>query len=167
MDLPKRKPTRLRGFDYSSENYYFITICTHNRQRLFGCVGDGLDRSEVGFSEFGRIADEELRKIPVRMSDARIDKYVIMPDHIHAILVLGCNGDSERSRPFPTLSTVVGLLKSGVSRRIHGIEPGIRVWQKSFYDKIIRDEQGYLEAWEYMDENPHKFLLHATSEEGK
>ncbi|MEG2571087.1 MAG: transposase, partial [Clostridia bacterium] len=73
----------------------------------------------------------------------RIDKYVIMPNHVHAIIVIGC-GDN------------VGLYKSGVSKRIHEIRPNIIIWQKSFNDRIIRNEQGYHEAWKYIDENPSK-----------
>jgi hypothetical protein len=71
--------------------------------------------------------------------------------------MIGCDNGAERSRPFPTLSTVVGLYKSGVSKLIHKTKPEIKVWQKSFYDRIIRNEQGYREAWLYIDENPQKW----------
>ena len=87
----------------------------------------------------------------------RMDKYVIMPDHIHAIIIIGCNDALERSSQFPTLSTVIGLYKSGVSKRIHEIKPDIKIWQKSFNDRIIRNEKGYLEVLKYIDENPLKY----------
>ena len=70
--------------------------------------------------------------------------------------MIGCDGQTERSRPFPTLSTVVGLYKSGVSKRIHQILPNIQIWQKSFYDRIIRNEKGCSEVCKYIDENPMK-----------
>lgn len=78
-----------------------------------------------------------------------------MPNHVHAIIVIN---NEERSRPFPTaLPTVIGLYKSGVSKRIHQLNPDLNVWQKSFYDHIIRDENEYLRVWKYIDENPIKW----------
>ena len=70
-----------------------------------------------------------------------------------------CDIQTERSRPFPTLSTVVGLYKSGTARKIHEKYPGMEVWQKSFYDTIIRDEKAYSEIWQYIDENPLKWQI--------
>ncbi|MEG0570434.1 MAG: transposase, partial [Oscillospiraceae bacterium] len=157
MELLNRKSTRLANYDYSNENYYFITICTHNRQMLFGNVGNGLDHSEIKLNHYGEIAKNELLNIPNHFEGVRIDKYVIMPDHIHAIIVIGCDGKTERSRPFPTLSAIVGLYKSGVSKLIHEIEPDIKIWQKSFNDRIIRNEQGYREVWQYIEENSLKW----------
>jgi putative transposase len=154
MELPDRKHTRLPGFDYSSQNYYFVTICTHNKVRLFGeTSSDGIKPSR-----FGEIARTELLEIPGHFEGIQIDRFAVMPDHVHAIILIGCDG-AERSRPFPTLSGVVGLYKSGVSKRIHEIEPDIPVWQKSFYDRIIRDEQAYREVLQYIDENPLKRAL--------
>ncbi|MEG2875783.1 MAG: transposase [Hydrogenoanaerobacterium sp.] len=146
MELPNRKPTRLASYDYSNQNYYFITICTHNRLHLFGDVNK--------LNVFGEIAKTQLLNISNHFEGIYIDKYVIMPDHIHAIVVIGCGGKAERSRPFPTLSTVVGLYKSGVSKRIHEIYPNVEIWQKSFNDRIIRNEQGYLKICKYIYENP-------------
>jgi len=141
--LSKRKLPRLPGYDYSAENYYFVTVCTQQKRCLFG---DG-----TALSPLGKLAESELLHISERIPGVRIDKYVVMPNHIHAIVVLGCDG-AERSRPLPTLSTVVGLYKSGVSRLA-----GEPIWQKSFYDHIIRNEESYLEIWRYIDENPLKW----------
>lgn len=81
-----------------------------------------------------------------------------MPNHIHAIIIIGCNGtETERSRPFPTLSTIIGLYKSGVSKKIHKASPNLKIWQKSFYDKIIRNQKGYEEVCRYIIENPLKY----------
>lgn len=149
MGLPNRKPTRLANYDYSNQNYYFVTICTYNKLKLFGDVNE--------LNVVGEIAKNELLNIPNHFEGIRVDKYIIMPDHIHAIIIIGCNDEPERSRPFPTLSTIVGLYKSGASKRIHEIKPNIKIWQKSFNDRIIRNEQGYREAWQYIDENPLKW----------
>ena len=149
MEFPKRKLPRLRGFDYSSDNYYFVTICTHEKRCLFGSIQMP--------SVYARMAEEELLNIPKHYERVRIDKYVVMPNHVHAIIVLGCQTNTERSRPLPTLSTVLGLYKAGVSRKIHEISPDIKVWQKSFYDTIIRNEEAYQSMWKYIDENPLKW----------
>ena len=93
-----------------------------------------------------------------KYENVRISKYVIMPNHIHAIIVIeACS--AERSKPFPTLSTIVGLYKSGVARHIHKNEPNIKVWQKSFYDHGIRNQQDYDEIWQYIENNPLKYAL--------
>ncbi|MBR3803651.1 MAG: transposase [Clostridia bacterium] len=151
MKLPKRKSPRLPGFDYSSENYYYVTICTHNRKDLFG-MPDNL-------TVYGEIAEKHLLNIEKHYDGILIDKYVIMPNHIHAIIVIGCDPEAERSRPFPTLDTILGLYKSGVSREIHQILPRLKVWQKSYFDKIIRNKEAYLEVYRYIEENPIKWII--------
>ncbi|MBR3610411.1 MAG: hypothetical protein IKL57_02950 [Oscillospiraceae bacterium] len=118
MELPKRKLTRLAGYDYSKTNCYFVTICTEERKELFG--------KPDNLNIFGKIAREELLKIGKHYSGVFIDKYVIMPNHIHAIIVIK-KEKAERSRPFPTLSQVVGLYKSGVTKKIHEIKPDLKV----------------------------------------
>ncbi len=148
MQLPNRKHNRLAGYDYSKQNFYFVTICTRNKSNLFYCENE--------LNNYGLIAEKELKNIHKHFEGVWVDKYVIMPNHIHAVIVIGCNGVEERSRPFPTLSTVVGLYKSGVSRQIHKESPNIVVWQKSFYDEIIRNENAYLEVLQYIEENPLK-----------
>ena len=148
MDLPNRKRLRLVGYDYSSPNYYFITICTDQKRCIFGkptCLND-----------WGKLAESELLDIPNHFPGVMIDKYVIMPNHIHAIVVIKDVGE-ERSRPFPTLSTIMGLYKSGVSRKIRALSPGAVIWQKSFYDHVIRNEKEYLDDWSYIDQNPGKW----------
>ncbi len=150
MELPNRKCQRLKNYDYSNEGYYFVTICTKNKEKLFcSILYDDNGEAIINYTGYGVVVEKHLQKICVWHNDIKIDKYVIMPNHIHIIFVIGCNGETERSRPFPTLSTIVGLFKSGVSREI-----GVPIWQKSFHDHIIRDEKGYLKIWEYIDNNP-------------
>ena len=146
-----RKPNRLKDYDYSSNGYYFVTICTYNKAHIFGSVIDGT----VLMNQFGCIAAEELENIACHYELIFAIKYVVMPNHVHAIIVIN---NEERSRPFPTaLPTVVGLYKSGVSKRIHQLNPDLNIWQKSFYDHIIRDENEYLRVWKYIDDNPLKW----------
>ena len=160
MELPKRKSIRLKDYDYSQDGAYFITICTHNKECILGeIVGNGLDHSEnvnpicsMKLNCYGEIVENELKNISEHFSYITIDKYVIMPNHIHAIILIDNDYKTERSRPFPTLSTVIGLYKSGVSRKSE-----TQIWQKSFHDHIIRNEKEYLEIWEYIDINPLKW----------
>ena len=164
MELPNRKPTRLPNYDYSNQNYYFITICTHNKLKLFGEIDCEMVKtisyvSAVNLNLYGEIVKSELLNITNHFDNIYIDKYVIMPDHIHAIIVIGCVDEIDGSRTFPTLSTIIGLYKSGVSKRIHEIEPNIKIWQKSFYDKIIRNGKGYLAICKYLEENPLKWEM--------
>ena len=154
MDLPKRKHQRLKSFDYATEKYYFVTICTMDKHNLFGDLINQNDTVKMHYSLMGEIALKHLKEIENHFDEIKIDKYVIMPNHIHIIIVIGCNGNSERSRPFPTLSTVIGLYKSGVSREV-----GCKIWQKSFHDHIIRNKNDYLKIWEYIENNPLKWDL--------
>lgn len=158
--FPKRKRNRLYGYDYSEEKYYFVTICTQNRKNLLAnIVGDGFNRPvKVTHTYYGLIAKRHLLDVPSHFENVFIDKYVIMPNHIHAIIVIGCS-QTVRSRPSPTLSTIVGQYKSGVSRQL-----GFPLWQRSFYDHIIRKESDYEEIWKYIDENPAKWFYDSLYE---
>ncbi len=149
MEFPNRKRNRLKGYDYSTQNYYYVTVCTHNKKPLFGEP----DR----LNEYGKIAEKDLLDISKHFDGVKIDQYVIMPNHIHAIIVIGCDGNvRERSRPFPTLPTIMGLYKSGVSRQIHEKDKSVKVWQKSYYDEIISADPHYLNIWQYIESNPFK-----------
>ena len=149
MNLPKRKLPRLAEYNYANGGYYFVTICTHNKNNLLGDIN--------GLNELGRIVRTELENIPAHFENIKIDKYVIMSNHIHCIVVIDCDSGAERSRPFPTLSTIIGLYKSGVSKQIHMVHPDVIIWQKSFHDHIIKSEAEYRSIWQYIDENPVKW----------
>lgn len=145
MKLPVRKKLRLENYDYSSDGFYFVTICTDRKKCIFGYPGR--------LNRFGKIAESELINIPDHYKGIKIDKYVVMPNHIHAIIVLGCDPDIN-SGNIPSLDTVVGSYKSGVSRKIHLLDPQIKVWQKSFNDHVIRNDTDYNGIWTYIDVNP-------------
>ena len=118
-DKPVRKSTRLNNFDYSTPNYYFITICTNNKKCIFG-------NSER--NTYRIIIEKEIESIGNHYSGVTIDKYVVMPNHVHMIVVL-TEGKSS-------LNQIIGQFKSGVSRKIHEINSEICVWQRteSHYD---------------------------------
>ena len=147
-EFSTRKRIRLQGYDYSQNNYYFITICTYEKSQIFGI--------EDHLTDFGKIAENCLRKIQDVFSGVRVDKYVVMPNHIHAIVVFERN-TAARMYACPTLGTVIGNYKAAVSRDIHLIDPKRTVWQKRYYDHIIRDQKDYKKIWTYIDENPVKW----------
>ena len=158
-ELPARRNIRLKKFDYSSEGYYFVTICVKDGHMMLGeIVGNGLARSAyIELSDYGIIANREMQKISSHYSDVMIDQYVIMPNHIHAIVIIRggirrLDGTTERASPFPTLGNIIGGYKAGVSRLC-----GFSLWQKSFYDHIIRSDADYLRIWQYIDDNPAKW----------
>ena len=148
MDYPVRKKQRLADYSYTSHNYYFVTICTKNRVHLFGLPGK--------LSCWGKVAERELLAVESHFSTVKIEKYVVMPNHVHAIISIGCNSKLPDAN-CPTLSSVVGLYKSGVSRIIHEKVPELAVWQKSFFDHVIRNRHDYQGIWTYIDENPAKW----------
>ena len=135
---PVRKKKRLQSYDYSTSNYYFVTICTHEKQCIFGNINEKND--------FGRIVEKSIEEIQVHFPDAIVDKFVVMPNHIHFIFYLQ-GGKSS-------LEHVVGSFKSYVTKQIHAIDPHCLVWQKSFHDHIIRDEKSYQNIWLYIESNP-------------
>ncbi len=138
-----RKSTRIPRYDYSAENYYFVTICTKNMQCIFGSI--------FRPNALARIAQEEMLRIPEHYQNVTVEKFVVMPNHVHAIIIISGTGIHEKG---PTLNSVVGSYKSGVTRRIHQMVPGIIVWQRSFHDHVIRNQHSYERIWTYIENNP-------------
>ena len=141
--FPVRKNPRLPQFDYSAPNYYFITICTYEKSCLFGTPGQ--------LNRYGKIAAFGLQEISKHFSSIRLDIFVVMPNHVHAIVVL------EKSDY--NLSNIIGQYKSFVSREIHKINPEIKVWQTSFHDHVIRNDREYQKIWQYIQCNEQKWEL--------
>ena len=137
-DIPTRKANRLRGYDYSQNGAYFVTVCAKDRREIFGnIVGDGLARpAYTQLSEYGTIVEDDLRKIPMHYCCVTVDCYIVMPNHIHAIIIINDNAIQGRASPSPTLGNIVGGFKSGVSRRCD-----FPIWQRSYHDHIIRARQ--------------------------
>jgi len=150
-ELPKRKNIRLKDFDYSKNGYYFVTICTKDRKNLFWeSVGADIIRPHL--SEYGKIVNTAINAIALHYPNMKIDEYVIMPDHIHMILIIYNDGNGRMvSAPTKPLSTVIGQMKRWVSKEI-----GFSVWQKSYYEHIIRDDADYMIKAEYIKNNIKK-----------
>ena len=154
-EIPKRKQNRLQSYDYSSCGAYFITICTAKRYNHFwqnetdAAVGASIARPrEIELSQYGKTVDEAVKNISVIYPSVSVDHYIIMPDHIHLLLSIRAD---ENGRPMvaPTVSRIVQQLKGYVTKRI-----GRPIWQKLFYDHIIRSKEDYNEHLKYIYENP-------------
>ena len=164
--LPQRKEIRLKEYDYNTSGYYFITICTKNKAKiLWDIVGTGvLDGPKTKLSEYGEIADQQIKIMSDFYDYISVDKYVIMPNHIHLILHVH-SGPSGRpkngpsGRPVPTTPSTNSAVSKfvGTFKRFCNRKYGKNIWQSRSYDHIIRGEQDYKEIWEYIEENPAKW----------
>ena len=156
MELRQRKKIRLRDYDYSRPGSYFITICTYNRENFFWSsnpVGADIIRpSHRTLSQYGIIIEQAIKDIPTHYIGTKVDKYVIMPNHIHMILTLLQTHGRMITAPTKPVPTIIGQMKRHVSKRT-----GVAFWQKGYYDHIIRDESEYLRICEYIETNPAKW----------
>lgn len=159
MELRQRKKNRLAGYDYGQPGCYFITICTNGREHFFW---DGTPTHRVGadiirppvpvLSRYGRIAEWAIQNIPRYYPNAAVDKYVVMPNHVHMIVSVTCQDGRIISAPTKAIPTIVGQMKRIVSQKA-----GFPIWQKGYHDHIIRDDADYWRIWEYIDNNPAKW----------
>ena len=142
--LPVRKQNRLKGYDYSQNGIYFVTMCSKDKHELFShiVVGDGLARPEL--TDIGNEICNVIDYVNNRYNQCKIIQYVIMPNHVHLLIQI-----AGRASPSPTVGNIVGGIKSGVSR-IVGFSP----WQRSFHDHIVRNEEDYSRIAEYIQNNP-------------
>ena len=160
-----RDSIRLKGHNYSSEGFYFITICTEGRRCLFGTIVNG----EMVLNDYGKIVDNEWKNtIKIRNEDVVLHEYVIMPNHIHAIIQIRrgvshtpkemSHTPKEMSHtpfqsPSKTLGAIVRGFKGAVSKQI-----GKSIWQRNYYESIINDEQAFENISKYIRNNPAKWV---------
>ncbi len=150
-ELPKRKKNRLENYDYSQCGAYFLTICVQNHEQILweNNVGATCGRP-FPLSNYGQIINNEIQCIPSRYNGTvYIDKYAIMPNHIHLIIVLQTMDVNGRPQVAPTISRVVKQFKGAVTKQI-----GWSMWQKSFHNHIIRNNDEYEKIWDYIEYNP-------------
>ena len=155
MELPKRKPNRLKDYDYSQNGGYFVTICTRNKEKLLcNIVGGGaFDAPQVVLTETGKIVEKYILSTN-KIDLVTVEKYVVMPNHIHLLIFID-NAYGTSKAPSPTnaiLPHLVSTLKRFCNRDI-----GENIFQRSFHDHVIRDENDYRKIWEYIDTNPAKW----------
>ena len=156
MELPQRKHPRLKDYDYSQNGAYFVTVCTCGKEKTLGeVVGDGFPVPKL--SAIGQLARQIIDQIPQRFPTVRAEKYVIMPNHLHIILCF--DSGHGTGDPSPTLGEVMGWFKYQVTKAVNQSRntPGAKVFQRSYYDHVIRNEADYLRVWQYIVENPRKW----------
>jgi putative transposase len=171
----RRRSIRLQDYDYSQAGAYFITICTHEHECIFGEITGGIMHP----NELGEIVAAEWQHTSVVRPTVELDYYVVMPNHFHGILVLAdssCRGMACRApgSPIPpvpkrvfgnavanSIPTIVGAFKSAVSRRINALQstPGGNVWQRNYHEHVIRDERDLARIREYIANNALKWEL--------
>lgn len=161
--LPQRRSPRLPEYDYSSPGAYFITICTQGRRCILSEINVGAlheaPADAIRLKAAGRCVQEALESLRGRYPGLHVDRYVIMPNHVHLMLRIEEDRAIRESplRPGEKRSLIdkaVGFLKMRSSRMIHERFPDLQVWQRSFHDHVIRGERDYLEILTYIESNP-------------
>lgn len=136
-NLPVRKRIRLQDYDYSEENMYFITICVRDRLKILGKIFE----DDINLTKEGNIVKHNIDKIKQIYKNIIIDEYIVMPNHIHILLMIN-------HKSSVTISKIIKHLKTNITREIK-----YAIWQKSFYEHIIRNEKEYLKVKEYIRNN--------------
>lgn len=172
-----RKSIRLKEYDYANANWYYVTICTLNKEHIFGEVLN----NKVVLSNSGKIVKEEWLRTKEIRKNIDLDYYVIMPNHFHGIIIMTYNMNENVSeeniksrdtmhrvptnRTFGTaipntLSTIIGAFKASVTKRIHRLSNNnIHIWQRNYYEHIIRNEDDLYRIRQYIEQNPLKWQL--------
>jgi REP element-mobilizing transposase RayT len=149
-----RRSLRLPDYDYASAGAYFVTICTLNRICLFGDVNDGAMR----MNRFGEIVETCWRDLPNHYPHAKLDSFIIMPNHVHGIIVLKPSADLSKKRN--ALSEIVRAFKGFSTRRINTLRNGSDrpLWQRGYYEHVVRNEISLAKIREYIVGNPAQWL---------
>jgi putative transposase len=153
-----RKSNRLPGYDYSQRGAYFVTVCTQDRAELLGRIVTGENNSLVytDLSSLGLTVQREIEALSNIYPSVFVDDYVIMPNHVHLVITIdACNaGRSQIAPTAPTVSRMIKQWKGRITKRA-----GFGIWQKSFHDHVIRNEDEYHQIREYIQNNPAQWEL--------
>ncbi len=165
-DKNHRRSIRLPDYDYTSPGAYFVTICAHQGELLFGkVVGEA-----VVLSEYGQIARDCWEAIPTHFAQVELDAWVVMPNHLHGILVVTESVGAQHAAPLPSKSPRTGVrsgslgamirsFKSAATRRINQMRstPGARIWLRNYYEHVIRNDASLKRIREYIQGNPARW----------
>jgi len=150
---PRRRSMRLKDYDYSSNGAYFVTICAHRRLCRFGDI----DKDEMQLNAVGRIIASCWAEIPEHFPMVSLDAWVIMPNHLHGIIVIMGDGTFQERRP-PSLGIIIGSFKSAATRRLNDLQGRSELlWQRNYYEHVIRDEASLHRVRKYIEENPARW----------
>lgn len=161
-DFPNRQTIRLRGFDYSTQELYFVTVCTHNRENLLGKIKNG----KMVLNDVGKLTNVCWQEIPIKFTPVKLDKYQIMPNHMHMIInIVGARSSRPNDKKIPTLGQIIAFFKYSSTKLINNLPGGktpplqnqfrnLKFWQRNYYDHIIRNETEYSKICYYIINNP-------------
>jgi REP element-mobilizing transposase RayT len=159
-----RRSIRLKGYDYSQAGAYFVTIVTWQRECLFGEIEQG----KMVLNEIGEIVREEWERTAVVRHNVELGEYVVMPNHVHGILVFVDDAVGATRRVAPTsqtlqprsLGAIMAQFKSIATKRINGLQnvSGRLVWQRNYYEHIIRNEHDMDRIARYIESNPLRWV---------
>jgi REP element-mobilizing transposase RayT len=160
---PQRQSIRLQEYDYAQPGAYFVTVISHQRKNRFGKIANG----EMNLNQVGKIVEQTWLEIPLHFPNANIDIFVIMPNHIHGIINIiedgrvGARHASPLQKPQngvqpQSIGAIIGSFKSAVTKRVHdlGLLIGEKIWQRNYYEHIIRNEDDYHQITDYIETNP-------------
>jgi len=161
-----RRSLRLKDYDYSQKGAYFVTLCTQNRTCLFGAVVDG----KVQLNDAGRMVQRFWDELPSRFAEINVDGFVVMPNHIHGIIIVGaqfiapggpqnCYDDARAGaiNRAPTLGEIVRTYKAASVRMIRQTLNSTFAWQRNYYEHIIRNEESLNRIKPYIADNPARW----------
>ena len=172
MEFSQRKSNRLGYYDYSQNGTYFITICTQSRKKLLSNISVGTplpgcpQEPAIELLWHGRIADKTIRQMNAFYQHISVEKHIIMPDHIHLLLRIH-NPDGHPGTGVPTQRTSTVAQFVGTLKRFCNKEYGENIWQSRYYDHVIRNQRDYDEVWEYIENNPKKWVIEKEDEAQK
>ena len=148
-----RRSIRLQGYDYSQAGMYFVTLCTRNRECLFGEIVDETMR----LNPVGQIVTDSWTWLAQRYEHVELDEWVVMPNHLHGIVVINdhCKGGS-RTAPTTPIGRLIGAYKTVSTKQANTFRqtPGLLLWQRNYWERIVRDEAELLSIQEYICNNP-------------
>ncbi|MEW6526127.1 MAG: transposase [Spirochaetota bacterium] len=160
--IHNRRSIRLKGYDYSQIGAYFVTICTHNREFLFGNISDG----KMILNDYGKIVEQCWYDLPNHYNNIELHEFVVMPNHFHGIISIVTTDNTpvgaihesplQLQRRKMLLPKIIGRLKMNTAKQINIIRntPGIPVWQRNYYEHIIRDDESFYRISKYIINNP-------------
>ena len=152
--------TRLKEWDYSNPWWYYVTINTKNHVEFFGDIV----KSNIIFNDLGEFAEKCWLEIPSHFKNVELDYYVVMPNHIHGIIIINPNVETPYMASLP-LGDIIGKFKAAITRWANKNGFSSFAWQSRFYDRIIRNEKELLNIRKYIAENPLKWDLEKNNPE--
>ena len=162
-DKHHRRSIRLKGYDYAGPGAYFVTICTQDRACFFGAVADG----EMQLNNSGQIAKAAWDELPARFPSVRLDAFIVMPNHVHGIIMVGAQfiapsdgfGATNQGvmNHAPTLGEIVRAYKAASTRLIRQAGTPDFAWQRNYYEHVVRDEESLNRIRQYILDNPERW----------